>query len=80
MKEKKKKKEAFGLDRSDSLLQPPLIFSFLFPYLPPSTRVLAAAVLAQSNPATGSEPEFDARNRTPFVSQACSEALCTCHT
>lgn len=81
--ERRKKKKAFRLDCSDSLLQPPLFFPLFFLPLSLSLSLHSPSgrpVLAQSNPATGSEPEFDARNRMPFVSQACSEAHCTCHT
>lgn len=57
-----------------------LFVSFLFALSLSLRRPSGRPVLAQSNPTAGSEPEFDARNRTPFVPQACSETLCTCHT
>lgn len=80
MKEKKKKKSLrIGLLGLSAPASSYFLFSFSLSLSPPLAS-WPAAVLAQSNPATGSEPEFDARNRTPFVSQACSEALCTCHT
>lgn len=49
-------------------------------YLSPFYFTFRPPVLVKSNPAISSKPELDAHNSTPFVSQACLEALCTCHT